>query len=459
MVRKRIFYYLLTLLCILEINAQDEKFLTLKKCIDYALQYNIEINMWQNDINTATLQRKDLYLQSIPNINLSTSVNYNAGKTLNPYNNDYEFAPIGTQSSSINGSFILFDGLNNFYSIKKSIVAKDIACLRYEDNISELKKNIAGLFLEILLKNELLGNNSEKLEIVDEEIENTSLLVKNGKVNNNVLLRIQAQKLDLLHEKKQNESDINTLKFYLSKQMNFSGSLDELRIAYDKINIENLELWFHVNRTDSLVNNLQEIHPRILIKKKTIIIDKYTLKQTHWSLLPKLSLNAGYSTNYSTFAADSILIPNTNDLWQKNSYQNQLNNNLSRYIGLKLQWTFNDCFKHRNLVARTKINIDNNKTNLLLEDNSIEKEAYNLINEVKLLYDKIDLYEQEVALYKEVFRTTKEKYTVGVIALTEYFTIKNAYDQAEYLYTISKYNFLLKLTLLELTVGRTPQIL
>ena len=175
--------YLLVILCILSTNNQafGQKKWTLRECISYAAENNINIKQQElnvesqkNTLNTAKSSR-------LPGISASANQNFNFGRGLTI---DNTYANRNTQSTSFNiGTDIpIYTGgqISNTIKARKLDLLAAIADLQYsKENISI---QIVSSYLEILFQKDLLKVAAEQIQLSQMQEKRIQALFNNGKI-------------------------------------------------------------------------------------------------------------------------------------------------------------------------------------------------------------------------------------------------------------------------------------
>jgi len=151
----------------------QEKVWSLEECIKYAIDNNIQIKQQvvQTQFKENTLEQSKLTL--LPTLNGQASHNYSFNRTLDQ--TTYQYVDQNGQSNQfyIGGSLNLFNGLQNYNTIRKNkyqLLASELDLQSIKDNIS---LSIALAYLQILLNNELVTATGNQLQITNQQIDKT----------------------------------------------------------------------------------------------------------------------------------------------------------------------------------------------------------------------------------------------------------------------------------------------
>jgi len=168
------------------------------------------------------------------------------------------------------------------------------------------------------------------------------------------------------------------------------------------------------------------------------------LRAVRGELYPRLSLNAGVNTNYSSIAMQNS---------QKIKYGDQLSNNLFTNVSLGLQIPIFNSFLVRNRIKLAQINIRSaqlNESNTRLQlQQSIDLAYLNMTN----ASDRLKLSLDQVNAYQESFRAAEIRFQSGVGTSVDYIIAKNNLDRANINLISAKYDFLLRKKVLDFYSG------
>ena len=173
----KVFPGLFFLIFSVSVNAQE--IWSLQKCVDYALENNIQIK--QQELNTKYQSNQVSQAKSdrLPNLNAQVSNDYSFGRSLT-YENTYE----NSNSTSVSGYLGTNVTIWNGFTQKNTIKQKE---LDLQASIQDLQKakddiilNIAASYLEILFAEELVTVSQSQIEVTQQQITRTQKLVDAG---------------------------------------------------------------------------------------------------------------------------------------------------------------------------------------------------------------------------------------------------------------------------------------
>ena len=124
---------------------------TLGKCVEYALENNIDIKRKELVRETKEVAVSDGKWAYTPSVYVSASGSGSSGRVLDQ--TTYEFiknSAIGSSSSSIAGSLNLFPGMNRVYALQRAKLDLQSELANLESFKYDIRKSVTAAFLAVL---------------------------------------------------------------------------------------------------------------------------------------------------------------------------------------------------------------------------------------------------------------------------------------------------------------------
>ncbi len=440
-------------------QSQDTAILILSDCLNQALSDNYDIQYYRNNIKLAELQKRDARMNIIPEMSISTGLNYQSSKNADYLTYQYVRSESISQNIGVNASLYLLNGLQYLYGNKQANIQLEISGHTLDNETIVLMQEVVSIYLDIVLKQEMLLIQKKTFEVLSNQVARTRLLVNSGKMHNNDLLVLRSNQISEQFKIEEANTAINESQYYFLQLINYSKQPRILEFQPVINDLSSIVKWYLTETYESIFTECSNRHPRILIKEKEITSEQCNYKLSKKSCLPRISVNGGYSTNYYSTAPDTIRVPFTENSWEVNRYQNQLNNNLSSFAGITVSIPINNYLNYNRANQKAKLKVENSQLQYSKVYSQLSQTIQKLLDDVVLLDNKIKLHEEEIELNREIFRVVSEQFNAGTIDAIQYLIAQNNYAESESILSISKSSFLLKLTVLEIFTGRKPQIL
>ncbi|MEO0334414.1 MAG: TolC family protein, partial [Bacteroidota bacterium] len=115
----------LALLCLLpyttwaQANSSTEsRQLSLQECVDLAIKNNITVRTTALNVLQDQVALEQSKVDLLPSLNAGTNFQYNVGRTINPFTNEFVSQPIRQQNLSLTANLELFNGFRKLKTIK-----------------------------------------------------------------------------------------------------------------------------------------------------------------------------------------------------------------------------------------------------------------------------------------------------------------------------------------------------
>jgi outer membrane protein len=441
------FIFLLSVFIILFATAglSQQKEWSLEECIKYAIDNNIQIKqqVLQTRYQENTLEQSKLNL--LPTINGQASHSYSFGRALDETTYEYT-ANQNIQSNNFyaGGSMNLFNGLQNYNTIKKNktqLLASELDLQNIKDNIS---LNIALAYLQILLNNELVSTTGNQLQITKQQIEKTRKMFEAGSVAKGNLLQIEAQaaseELQLINL--QNQLDISYLTI---TQMLELKSAEGFNIITPEISIDTNTVI--TGKVEEIFNQAQGIRPEIKSAELNLSASEYDLKIAKGGRSPRLSMNHSFNTRYSDIAV-KLSAPT-----ETYTFGEQLNDNINYGVGFSLNIPILNGWQVNKSISNSKINIENYRYTLESQKKQLYKNIQQAYADAVAALKKYSASMKAVTSMEESFRYTEQKFNQGMVTPVDYNAAKTQLLNAQSDMAQAKYEYVFKTKVLDFYKG------
>ncbi len=431
--------YLLLLALFASLHAQE--LWTLDKCINYAIDNNIQIK--QSQLNTQYQQNnlQERKNSRLPNLNGQLSQNLNFGRSLtylNTYTNvnsaQTDFG-LGTQVTVFQGNQINNAVKKTEFDLKASF--EDLAKAK-----DDLSLNIASTFLEILFSKELVKVSEEQLGITKQQLQQSQEKVNAGSLANGALMEIEAQaareELNLIDAK--NQLLLGKLRLAQMLELPFNEQFDVEIPALPEI------------AAQLTVSSSKDVYQTALTQRPEIRGAEFRFQSTAMQLkmakgvyYPTLTFYANYYNLYNNQYKDI----NKNSI----SFGDQLSNNQRKGLGLQMNIPIFNRFQTKLQVSNAEIQMMNTKLELEGTKKVLRQEIETAQTTAITSFNRYKSTEKAVVSMKEAFRYSEEKFNVGMVNAVDYNTAKTSLVKASSDLLRAKYEFIFRSKILDFYKG------
>ncbi|MGM0621893.1 MAG: TolC family protein [Bacteroidota bacterium] len=419
-------------------EAQEEW--TLQKCIDYALENNIQIKRQELNTQYSRNQVSQAQADRLPNLNAGASNNFSFGRSLNN-DNVYENVNSTQLTGYVNSNLTLFNGFTLQNTIEQSRLDLQAAIEDLEKTKDDIILNIAAAYLEVLFAEELALIAEAQIEVTKQQIDRTQKLIEAGSLARGALLDIEAQ---LAREELQMVNDKNRVKLaylnlyqLLELPVEKSFKIKEPVLPEVKANVT-------MAHSFDVFSNAVKIRPEIEAARLRVESAKRQLDIVKGNRYPNLSFGANYNNQYYNIM---------NSEFEQLPFGEQLKSN-SRYgFGFNLNIPIFNRFQVKNGVSNAKLQIADYEYQLQTSRNMLRKDIEQAYTNALAALNRYVSSEKAVESTREAFRYTEEKFNVGMVNSVEYNQSKNNLTIAQSELLQARYEYIFRAKILDFYNG------
>ncbi|NVO02597.1 MAG: TolC family protein [Bacteroidetes bacterium] len=455
-------------------HSEAQKEWSLQKCIEYALENNIQIKqqLLNTDLSKANLDQSKASV--LPNINGSASHAYNYGRTVDMYTNQFATERVQSNNFYLSGNITVFNGFQILNSIKQNQLNLIASKYDVDKTRNDIALSIASAYLQILFNIELLEITKNQFLITEQQVNRTKILVDAGTFAKGSLLNIEAQASSEELQKVNAENNLTLSYLTLTQMLDLdSANVSGFEIEKPMLNISKDNA---LSMSSSLIySNALSTLPEIKSAEIKLKSSEIGLSLARGSLYPNLSLRGSIGTGYSgaskkisgyqmngldtiayTFEPipKPVVSPSVDPIFETTSFNKQINDNINKSIGLYLTVPIFNNFQTKTNISRAKINIKNAEYNLQLTKNSLNKSIQQAYADCKGALNKYNASLKTVDALEESFKYFQQKFDVGMVNSIDYNDAKNKATKAKSDLLQAKYEYVFRLKILDFYQGK-----
>ena len=410
--------------------------LSLKDCIERAIEKNISIKNSSLDLLNSTENKKTAIGNFIPNFNINGNHSWNTGLTQNITTGILENQT--TENSSINMSVAVdvFNGLANIRRLHRANL--DLLAKKYqlEDMKEDISLLVANSYLQILFNKEQLDVQKSQLKISQEELKNAKEKFNSGVIPQGNLFEIEAN-LAL--------SEQNVIMAENSYQLS-KLSLSQLLMFEDSNNFDIADDNYEIPQTDILSKDAKEILEEAMKNRNDIKLAETNLEIaikdqqiSKSALLPSASAFYSYNSRVIMDAPTSL--------------KSQFDLNAGESIGLQLNIPIINGWSSRAGIKKSKLNVLRNKNLLDQTKMDLENTIYQALNDAKGAMKSYEAAKKSEIARKTAYEYAKERFENGALNTINYFQAQQLFETAQSELIKAKYDYIFKIKVLEFYFG------
>lgn len=363
--------------------AQETTKWTLKECIDYALENNIQLK--KNSIKKLSSHEDVLQSQAdlLPSLSASTSqsVTYRpwpesgSATVANGYVQTSVDKVYYNGSYGVNANWTVWNGGRNTNTIKLNKMSEEMAELDSAVTANNIQEQIVQLYVQILYSNEAIEVNKENLETCKKNEERGQTMVEVGKMSKADLAQLTAQRAQAEYNVVEAETSVKNYKRQLKQLLQLTDVSFDVAIpeTTDEMALQDIPALNDIYQ-QALANRPEIRNAQLGIESSDLNISLAKAQR-----LPTIGLNASAVTNTSSMS--------------DNAWGKQLKTNFNLGAGVSVSVPIFD-----NRQAKTAVN-----------KAILQKQSYllDLENERTNLYSTIENYWLQAETNQNRFKAAK----------------------------------------------------
>lgn len=441
-------HIILSGLLLLTIGLQAQSKWTLRQCIDYAVENNIEIKQQALNVKNAEIDLNTNKSSRLPNLSGDASQSFSFGRSQSVATGIYEDNTASSTSFGLSTSMPLFTGFRIPNQIKKSELDLKAATEGLNKAKNNMQLSVASYYLDVLFKKEILKVYEEQVQLTSTQVGRTEILVESGKVAQSQLYDIKAQlaKDELNVTTAKNALELSLLDLSQALNLRDTEGFDIAEPDLSDIISDNLSSILPVEQVYQMSLGIK---PHVKEAEYKLESSRKNLKVAQSGYWPTLSLGASYNNGFNHIYKSN---------YNNESPSTQLNHNGREAIGLTLSIPIFDRFQTRNNVRSARLDIENQQYALESIKLALYKEIQQAYQSAIAAQSKFSSTEKAYLAASESFKYAQERYNIGkstVFELNEAQTklLSSKSDQVQ-----AKYDFLFRAKILDFYSGKEIDI-
>jgi outer membrane protein len=441
----------------------------IRSCIDYAVKHNLQLK--QADISTQINHNN--YQQTkasiLPSLNLGASHTYNFGKTIDRFTNTFADQQVLSQNFYVTSNVVLFQGFAQYNNIK----ANEFAYLSSSENLKQqqydLTLNVVNMYLNVIFTDELAGIAKAQFKITGEQLDRTKKLVNAGSLAKSVQFDIEAQSANEEVNVITAENNYQIALLSLRQVMNLD-SVNSFNIVKPDLEVEGQPLLS--NDVQSIYETALKNQPGIKSAEYNLFSSEKTLASVRGRIAPTISMNGSIGTGYSGLAQEvtgyntvtdtlgnipgfgPLVYDRQDPVLRKTSFADQFKNNVNKSFGFTITVPlFNGLTTHTG-VKNAKLSLVSAKYGQDLAKQTLYKTIVQAYTTAKAALSRYMANKKSVEASQASFDFADQKFNVGAISSFDYNQAKNRLLVAQSNLLQSKYDYILRLKVLDFYQGK-----
>ena len=423
-------------------SASAQQKWTLRQCIDYAIEHNINIKQQELAIKNSEVNLNTSQNSRLPNLNAGANQSFNFGRSQSMATGIYEENKSASTGFSVSSSVPVFNGFRISNEIRSSELDLKVATEGLNKAKDDISVNISLYYMEALFKKEILKVREEQCALTAKQMERTSIMVESGSVPRSQLFDIKAQFAN-------DEMNVITAKNDLSLSLlNLAQMLNLVEVEGFDI----MEPQQDIKIVAQIVQSPKQIYetavgirPHIKEAEHRLEGSEVGIKIAQSSYYPSLSLGLSYNNGFNHIFDDNVINP---------SVSSQLKNNQREAIGMNMNIPIFNRMQTRNQVQNARINMMNREFELENIKLGLQKEIQQAYLSATAAQSKYSATEKALDAAQESYIYTEERYGLGKATVFELVEAQTKLSSSRSEQLQAKYEFLFREKILNLYEGK-----
>ncbi|MGL6179518.1 MAG: TolC family protein [Tannerellaceae bacterium] len=409
---------------------------TLRECIEYARQENIQIKQTELAIEGYDVDIKQAKAALFPSLNASMSQQFANNKIENE-NGNYRYEGAFNGQYGINASWTIYDGKQNLNSISQAKLNKEIGSLNKDEIGNNIEIAITRAYLQVIYAWESIKNNRNIVETSASQLKQAQDFLDAGSFTRSEYAQVETQYSSDKYNLVLAQNSFANYKLLLKQllELEYDDSFDVAIPDEQALSVNEL-----IPDKESVYLTALSIMPQVKASQLGIDFAEISKAKAKAGYLPTISLTGSAGTG--------------NVYNESPSYFSQLNHRFNQQIGVTVSVPIFDNRRNKSAVQKASLDIQsaqlnyvNTKKDLLRTIEELSQEASSSLSKYYAARDKLSSSQLSYEL-------VNEQYELGMRNITELTTEKNNYANALQELLQAKYNAILGMKLLEFYEGK-----
>ena len=409
----------------------DRKY-DLEECLRIAEQNNYDIQISRQRVNSSRAQRRNAFGNFLPNINFnmgySRQLNVEGGKTANIGGQIINVPAQDPDSYNMQAvaRLNIFDGFSRESNYNRASENYEASKLNSRQTDQLVLLRIYSNFINVIKNKKIVEARKENLQIGKRDLDRIQAQFDAGVVPKTA---VYSQEADIGNREIQlisAETQLKTSKAALMESMgvmpNMNADFNEESLPEQITETDILKFRRSVGSMKSALNRALAKRPDLKASKKLIDAAESSVKISQSSYFPTLSASGGWNWSNSEF--------------------NEFSESARSYVGMNLSVPIFQNFSVQNNIQQSKLQLKQRE----IEKNRLEQQ---IRTRVQTAYINLESSEQSLNVSKISLRSarlnyesTKERFDVGDVSVTELQIANSQYIQAQINYITSVYDYI-----------------
>ncbi|MCG2460080.1 TolC family protein [Flavobacteriaceae bacterium F89] len=452
-------------------TAQNDNRVTysLSDCIEIALNNNLDLKSAALKAKTSEVNFHQTRNEMLPTLNGNYDLGVSNGRSIDPYTNDIINQKLTFSNAGLGLDALVFNGFRLMNSIKRDRFQLKASEMQTEEARQDLILAVTLAYIQILNGKDQVELAKSRLETTQQQLDRLHVLYKEEVGN-------PADYTDMQGQIAMDQMGViiarnNQQEYVLKLLQLLNTDLDpNAQVTFDSFKGLVSSEKYPLTADQVFDESLQNL---ATFKSKQFQINAaiFGIKAARGNYYPNVSLfgrlNTSFSSSAQSFTETGTIVRETGEFVDINNdqypvmrnetqfdgtsigYADQFNNNFNSVFGVSVQIPILNGFRAKNRVALQKILKEESLIDFENTKLSFKQSIDQAYLKMESAYDRYFILQDQVKAYEESFRVNEIRFNNGVSNVVEYITSKNNLDSARLNLSNAKYEYLLRVKILD----------
>lgn len=450
--------------------AQEGRAYDLQQCVDLALKNNLSVKQSELNVLRSRNNLNQSKFNLLPTISGSASLNYNFGRSIDPFTNQFTEEPVRNSSLSLSAGVNVFSGFQAQNQIRQSKAQNLAAVYDYQKAKNDIILNVVTSYTSVVFNLESVKNARLQLTTTSEQANRTEKLVQAGSVPVAGLYDLKAQQAsdELVLVNAENTYDLSLLAL---KQLLNLPATEPFELAIPTLTAP-ADSVYPVS-AEAIYQTALGHMPEVKSAERSVYGAKIGIRIAQGAYLPSLSAFASSNSFYSSIGGESLFAftgftnptpvgftgsgdtvfsfpqPIVTRRFQEKSFSDQLEFNRRENIGFSLSIPLFNRFQARTGVSNARIALKSAEYAEQETRNQLRQVIERAYNDVSAAAKRYSGAQKQIKAREEAFRAAEQRFQYGAIHSVDYLVAQNNLNRARSEELQARFDYLFKTKILD----------
>lgn len=455
-------------------HAQDDVW-SLERCVQFALDHNLDIRQNVLDERLAKLTLKQSQLSQLPNVNAGGNYGRSYGRSIDPTSNQFVDGSYDFMGLSGNADVLVFGWFQKRNTIAANNLLSKAATADVDQLRDDVSLNVATGFLRAILAKEQIRVNEKQVALSTAQLDQTRRFVEAGRLpelnsaqlesqlatdSSNLITAISDYTAALLDLKALLNLDFSTPFDVVAPHVDMAGELRLTDLSPEEVYAEAKK---HFGSIRSSELRLQAA-------------DK-NLQAAKGALYPTLSLGAQLGSNWASTYKDLVgvtqgpvsptqyFIPfqdtivgvqqyTFSPVYRNTPFWDQLSNNFRQTFTVNLNVPIFNAWQARYNVRRARIDVQSREIGRYRSELTLRQNVYKAYNDARNSIQKYLAAIRAAEAANRAYDFAQKRYELGLTNTVDYLVTQNNQYRADASALSAKYDLIFRLKVIDYYLGK-----